>query len=145
MAQQKLELTPDEVAEASGGIRAEEMTATQIQALTRTMDQSKTKWKYLKQQGSNVAYRNAVKKENEMLFFNYPSLFDMHLNDKLDSTFFTMLRLKRKIESGEITLEQANAEIGQQLYGRYVPHAISSATPPAPTLKYEDFYKQGQE
>lgn len=143
MAQQKLELTPDEVAEASGGIRAEEMTATQIQALTRTMDHSKTKWKYLKSQGSNVAYRNAVKKENEMLFFNYPSLFDMHLNDKLDSTFFTMLRLKRKIESGEMTLEQANAEVGQQLYGRYVPHVISNAAPPGPSMKYEDFYKQG--
>lgn len=146
MAQQKLELSPAEVAEAEGGIRAEELTATQIQALTRKMDGSKKKWKFLKQQGRANEYREAVKKENEMLFFNYPSLFDMHLEDRLDGTFFEMLQLKRKIEKGEITLEQANKLVGQQLYGRYVPHVIAPDTPaPAPKMSYEDFYKQNQE
>lgn len=145
MAQPKLELSPAEIEEANGGIRAEELTATQIQALTRKMDSSKKKWRYLKQQGKLMDYRNAVKKENEMLFFNYPSLFDMHINDKLDSTFFEMLQLKRKIEKGEITLEQANAYVGQQLYGRYVPHVIGGEAPPAPKMSYEDFYKQNQE
>lgn len=142
MAQQKLELSPEEVAEANGRIRAEELTATQVQALTRTMDVSKKKWKYLKQRGSAAEYREMVKRENEMLFFNYPSLFDMHLNDKLDSTFFEMLQMKRKIERGEITLEQANATIGQQLYGRFVPHVIApTGETPAPKMSYEDFYK----
>lgn len=139
---QRLELSPAEVLEANGGIRAEELSATQIQALTRKMDSSKKKWKVLKQQGKLVEYRDAIKKENEMLFFNYPSLFDMHLNDGLDSTFFEMLQLKRKIEKGEMTLEQANAYVGQQLYGRFVPHVIAPNTPaPAPKMTYEDFYK----
>jgi uncharacterized short protein YbdD (DUF466 family) len=141
---QKLELSPGEIAEATGGIRAEEMSATQIQALTRKMDSSKTKWKRLKQQGKTAEYREAVKKENEMLFFNYPSLFEMHLEDRLDGTFFEMLQLKRKLERGEITLEQANAQVGQQLYGRYVPHVLTGETPPAPTMSYEDFYTKGE-
>ena len=146
MAQQKLELTPEEVAEANGHIRAEELTATQIQALTRKMDTSKRKWKQLKQQGKLAEYREAVKKENEMLFFNYPSLFEMHLTDKLDATFFEMLQLKRKIEKGEITLEEANKIVGQQLYGRFIPHAINPEQPaPAPKMSYEDFYKKSQE
>jgi hypothetical protein len=146
MAQQKLELSPAEVAEANGGIRAEELSATQIQALTRKMDSSKKKWAALKRAGKEMEYRAAVKKENEMLFFNYPSLFDMHITDKLDSTFFEMLQLKRKIERGEITLEQANAHVGQQLYSRYVPHVIAPNTPaPTPKMSYEDFYKQNQE
>ena len=142
MAQQKLELTPAEVEEANGSIRAEEMTATQIQALTRRMDTSKRKWKPLKDAGKLQEYRELVKKENEMLFFNYPSLFEMHITDRLDGTFFEMLQLKRKIEKGEITMEQANAHIGQQLYGRFVPQVIEGATPPTPKMSYEDFYKQ---
>lgn len=142
MSQQKLELTPEEVAEANGRIRAEELTATQVQALTRKMDVSKRKWKQLKQQGKIAEYREAVKRENELLFFNYPSLFEMHINDKLDATFFEMLQLKRKIEKGEITLEEANKYIGQQLFGRFVPHAINpEQAPPAPKMSYEDFYK----
>jgi uncharacterized short protein YbdD (DUF466 family) len=81
-----------------------------------------------------------------MLYFNYPSLFDMHMNDKLDSTFFEMLQLKRKIERGEMTAEEASRIVGQQLFNRYVPHAIdSNASPPAPRMSYEDFYRQSQE
>jgi uncharacterized short protein YbdD (DUF466 family) len=110
------------------------------------MDASKKKWKYLKQQGKKAEYEQAVKKENEMLYFNYPSLFDMHINDRLDSTFFEMLQLKRKIERGEISAEEASRIVGQQLFNRYVPHAIdSNAAPPAPRMSYEDFYKQSQE
>jgi plasmid maintenance system antidote protein VapI len=134
---QKLELSPAEIAEANGGIRAEELTATQVQALTRAMDSSKEKWKHLKLKGKLAEYREAVKKENEMLFFNYPSLFEMHIIDRLDSTFFEMLQLKRKIEKGEITMEEANAQVGQRLYNRFVPQSLSAP----PTMKYEDFYK----
>jgi uncharacterized short protein YbdD (DUF466 family) len=57
-----------------------------------------------------------------------------------------MLQLKRKIERGEISAEEASRIVGQQLFNRYVPHAIdSNAAPPAPRMSYEDFYKQSQE
>ncbi len=144
--QQPRELTPEEIAEGNRGINDRQLTATEVQALVRKMDASKKKWKYLKQQGKKAEYEQAVKKENEMLYFNYPSLFDMHINDKLDSTFFEMLQLKRKIERGEISAEEASRIVGQQLFNRYVPHAIdSNAAPPAPRMSYEDFYKQSQE
>lgn len=144
--QPKLELSEAEIAEVQSRIRPEELSATQIQALTRKMDTSKTKWKKLKQQGKKEEYRNKVKAENEILFYNYPSLFDMHLEDRLDSTFFEMLQLKRKIERGEITSEQATAYVGQQLFNRYVPHALDSNAPaPAPRMSYEEFYKQNRD
>jgi hypothetical protein len=143
---QARELTPEEIAEGNRGISDRQLTATEVQALVRKMDASKKKWKYLKQQGKKTEYEQAVKKENEMLYFNYPSLFDMHINDKLDSTFFEMLQLKRKIERGEMTPDQASRIVGQQLFNRYVPHAIdSNAAPPAPRMSYEDFYRQSQE
>jgi uncharacterized short protein YbdD (DUF466 family) len=63
------------------------------------------------------------------------------MEDKLDSTFFEMLALKRKIERGEVTTEEASAYVGQQLYNRFVPHVISNSAPPAPRMSYEDFYK----
>jgi hypothetical protein len=144
MAQQRLELSEAEIAEVQTRIRPEELTATQIQALVRKMDVSKLRWKKLKQQGKKDEYRNKVKVENEMLFYNYPSLFDMHLDDRLDQTFFEMLNLKRKIEKGEVSAEEATKFVGQQLYSRYVPQALDSNAPaPAPRMSYEDFYKQG--
>jgi hypothetical protein len=136
---QRLELSEAEIAEVQTRIRPEELSATQIQALVRKMDASKIKWKRLKQQGKKEDYRNKVKVENEVLFYNYPSLFDMHLEDRLDSTFFEMLQLKRKIEKGEITPEQATAHVGQQLFSRYVPQANAPA--PEPKMSYEEFYK----
>jgi hypothetical protein len=143
---QARELTPQEVEEGNRNISERQLTATEVQALVRKMDASKKKWKYLKQQGKTAEYEGWLKKENEMLYFNYPSLFDMHKEDRLDSTFFEMLNLKRKIEKGEISAEEASRYVGQQLFNRYVPHAIdSSAAPPAPRMSYEDFYKQTQE
>jgi hypothetical protein len=124
MADQARELTPEEVAEGRRGISDRQLTATEVQALVRKMDQSK----------------------NEMLYFNYPSLFDMHMNDKLDGTFFEMLALKRKIERGEMTAEEASRVVGQQLFNRYVPHRLDSNTPaPEPKMSYADYYKQTQE
>jgi uncharacterized short protein YbdD (DUF466 family) len=66
------------------------------------------------------------------------------LEERLDQTFFEMLNLKRKIEKGEITTEQASSIVGQQLFNRYVPHAISNTAPPAPRMSYEDYYRQSQ-
>ena len=56
-----------------------------------------------------------------------------------------MLQLKRKIEAGEITADQASVVVGQKLYERFVPHVVNGTAPPAPRMKYEDFYKQTQE
>jgi hypothetical protein len=143
---QARELTPQEVEEGTRNINERQLTATEVQALARKMDASKTKWKRLKQQGKQAEYEEAVKKENEMLYFNYPSLFDLHLKDRLDETFFEMLSLKRKIERGEMTAEEASRVVGQRLFTRFVPHAIDSTAPaPAPRMSYEDFYKQTQE
>ena len=140
---QARELTPQEVEEGRQGITDQQMSATQIQALVRKMDASKKKWNQLKRQGKKAEYEEKLKQENGILYFNYPSLFQMHAEDRLDSTFFEMLQLKRKIERGEITAEQASVIVGQQLFNRFVPHAVdSNAAPPAPRMSYGDYYKQ---
>lgn len=138
------ELTPEEVAEGQRGINETILTATQVQALVRNMDKSKNKWRQLKRAGKVKEYEEKVKNENEQLYFNYPSLFQMHVEDKLDSTFFEMLNLKRKIERGEMTTDQASAIVGQQLFNRFVPHVVSNAPAPAPRMSYEDYYKSTQ-
>ena len=135
------ELTPEEVAEGERGITTQQLSATQVQALTRRMDAGKKKWRYLKQRGAIKDYEEALKKENQELYFNYPSLFQMHSEDRLDATFFEMLQLKRKIEKGEITAEEASVVVGQKLYNKYIPHAIGEAPAPAPTMSYEDYYR----
>ncbi len=140
---QARELTPQEVEEGRRGITDEQLSATQIQALVRKMDGSKKKWNQLKRQGKKAEYEERLKEENTILYFNYPSLFQMHMEDRLDSTFFEMLQLKRKIEKGEITAEQASVIVGQQLFNRFVPHAIDSNAPaPGPRMSYEDYYRQ---
>jgi hypothetical protein len=145
MSQQARELTPQEVEEGRRGITDTVLSATQVQALVRQMDVSKRKWKSLSRAGKKAEYEEKLKAENSVLYFNYPSLFQLHMEDRLDSTFFEMLTLKRKIERGEITAEEASRIVGQQLFNRYVPHAIdSNAPPPAPRMSYEDYYKQTQ-
>ena len=145
MSQQARELTPQEVEEGRRGITDTVLSATQVQALVRQMDVSKRKWKSLSRAGKKTEYEAKLKAENSVLYFNYPSLFQLHMEDRLDSTFFEMLTLKRKIERGEITAEEASRIVGQQLFTRYVPHAIdSNAAPPAPRMSYEDYYKQTQ-
>ena len=140
------ELSPQEVEEGRRGINTENHTATQIQALVKVMDASKKKWKFLKRQGKTAEYEDWLKKENETLYFNYPSLFQMHAEDRLDQTFFEMLTLKRRIERGEMTAEQASTVVGQQLFNRFVPHAVGQAPAPAPRMSYEDYCRQmGQE
>lgn len=143
MSQAARELTPQEVEEGKRGINDRILSATQIQALVRLMDASKTKWKRLRQAGKKAEYEEKLKNENSVLYFNYPSLFQLHAEDRLDATFFEMLQLKRKIERGEMTAEQASTLVGQQLFNRFVPPVLdSNAPPPAPKMSYEDFYKQ---
>ena len=132
------ELTPEEVEAGERGIIDDDLTATQIQALLRTMDKSKERWASLK--SNKQAYEAKLQQDNRVLYFNYPSLFQMHAEDRVDSTLFEMLALKRKIERGEITPEQASAVIGQKLYQKFLP--AEGAPPPAPTMSYEDYYRQ---
>jgi uncharacterized short protein YbdD (DUF466 family) len=141
MPQTLRELTPAEVAAGLRGINDQDLSATQIQALVRNMDTSKQTWRSLK--GDKLAYEEKLQKENEVLYFNYPSLFQMHAEDRLDTTFFEMLALKRKIEKGEITPEAATQVIGQKLSQRYIPE-VAAQNPQAPTMSYEEFYKQNQ-
>ena len=133
------ELTPAETAAGQRNINDVDLSATQVQALVRNMDASKQKWASLK--SDKQAYETKLQADNEALYFNYPSLFQMHAEDRLDNTFFEMLALKRKIEKGEITPEQATTVIGQKLHQRYLPQE-AQATPAASTMSYEDFYKQ---
>jgi hypothetical protein len=137
------QLTQEEIAEGQRGIRTDEFTATQVQALVRRMDVSKRKWRHLKQR-SQPAYEEALQKENEELYFNFPSLFHMHAEDRLDSTFFEMIQLKRKMEKGEMTAEQASAIVGQKLFNRFVPHVLSNSPAPAAPMSYEDYYRETQ-
>ena len=139
------ELTPQEVAEGQRGINEQDLTATQVQALVRKMDSSKQKWRALKRSNRMAEYEEKLKEENQVIYFNYPSLFQMHLEDRVDSTFFEMLTLKRRIEKGEITAEQASAIVGQTLFNRFVPQAIGQAPNTTPRMSYEDFYRKNQE
>jgi uncharacterized short protein YbdD (DUF466 family) len=130
------ELTPEEVAAGERHISTVDLSATEIQALVRNMDHSKKKWRHLRKE----EFMKKLEDDNSVLYFNYPSLWQMHAEDRLDSTFFEMLSLKRKIEKGELSSEAASAMVGQKLFNRYVPQ--SGAAPQAPTMSYEDYYKK---
>lgn len=133
------ELTPTEVAEGERNISDKELTATEIQALVRNMDHSKKKWRHLRRE----EFMEKMKVENEFLFFNFPSLWQMHAEDRLDSTFFEMLALKRKIEKGELTDEQASTLVGQRLFQRFAPTAVQPTTSAGPPpMSYSEYYKK---
>jgi len=114
--------------------------ATEVQSLVRNMDDSKKKHKALKT-SDLPEYIKKLTEENQTLHFNYPSIFALHLEDKLDATFFYMLNQKRRIERGEITEEQASVEVGKRLFTRWVEPTIRS-TPAPPEESYEAFYKR---
>ena len=135
--QQARELTPAEVAAGEAHITATELKATEIQALVRNMDHSKKKWRHLRREEFMVK----MEQENSVLYYNYPSLWQMHSEDRLDATFFEMLSMKRKVEKGEITAEQASVVVGKKLYEKFIPQVTENA-PPVPTMSYEDYYKQ---
>jgi hypothetical protein len=135
----KLELPPEQVAEAERHINTQQLSATELQALVRNMDHSKKKWRHLRQE----EFMNKVRDENEQLYYNYPSLWQMHAEDRLDSTFFEMLALKRKIEKGELTDEQASTLVGQRLFQRFAPTAVQPTTSTGPPpMSYAEYYKK---
>ena len=116
------------------------MNSIQIQALVRNMDESMRRHKKLKE--SNLSeWRRKLEEENKQLFDEFPGVFDMHMDGKLDETFFYMLKMKHKIEKGELTEDQASLAVGQKLFNRYVDPVVKNQPPP-PTLSYEQYYKQ---
>ncbi len=115
------------------------LTSLQIQSLVRRMDESMRRHKGLKRTNMNV-YREKVVDENKELYDLLPTIFEMHFEGKLDEKFFTMLKMRRRIENGEITEDEASKIIGQLLFDQYVAPKISNAEAPK-QLSYEEYYK----
>ena len=80
--------------------------------------------------------------ENDILYNRFPKIFEMHIEGKLDDTFFEMLKLKRKIETGEMTEYDASVMIGQKLFDRYVGPVVNNTAPPAPVKSYAEYYNE---
>jgi len=119
------------------------LSSIQIQALVRDMDASLRRHKGLKRT-NQIKFREEVVEENKHLYDVFPTIFEMHMEGKLDETFFEMLKLRRKIETGELTEDEASKIVGQKLFDRYVAPVVGE-TPAAPVTKpltYEEFYKQ---
>jgi len=119
------------------------LSAIQIQALVRDMDESFRKYKSLKETNPAL-WAEKMKKDNMKLYDEFPTIYNMHMNGKLDQTFFEMLQLKRKIEKGELTEDQASVIVGQKLFNKYVDPIIKNQPPP-PTLSYEEYYKDAKQ
>jgi hypothetical protein len=131
----------------SDGLGAFEITiptlnAIQIQALVRDMDASMRRHKKLKRTNPQE-YRKKIEEENNTLYTYYIAVFEMHMEGRLDETFFEMLKLKQKIEKGEITEDEASKLVGQRLFNRYVEPVVKpEQSQTAAPLSYEDYYKQ---
>jgi hypothetical protein len=80
-----------------------------------------------------------MRADNRVLLDEFPTVFNMHMNGKLDQTFFDMLHLKRRMEKGELTEDQASVIVGQQLFNRYVDPILKNQ-PVVPALSYEEYY-----
>lgn len=118
-----------------------DLTSMQIQALVRNMDASMRKHRLTKRVDKEK-FRAKVAAENEILYNTFPTIFEMHIEGKLDGTFFEMLKLKHKIEKGEMTEDEASKIIGQQLFDRYVGPVVNNTPPPEKPMSYVEFYKQ---
>lgn len=114
-------------------------TATEVQAMVRNMDDSKTKHRLLKTRNPE-AYERKVAEENTLLHQYFYSIFKKHLKDELDATFFYMLDMKRRIERGESTEDEAATAVGQKLFSRWVAPVISNVSA-EPVQSYTDYYK----
>jgi hypothetical protein len=118
------------------------LNAIQVQALVREMDASMRRHKALKR-SDPAEYRKKIMEENQTLYTFYVAVFEMHLEGKLDETFFEMLKLKRRIELGEITEDEASKIVGQKLFNRFVGPVVKPEEPQGPPpLSYEEYYKQ---
>ena len=118
-----------------------EFTSIQIQSMLRQMDVSMRKHRKLKTE-NNAKYIEKIQEENKVLEEGLSVVFYMHLDGKLDATFFEMLKLKRKIELGELTEDQASKIVGQKLFDRFVGPIVNNTPPPEKPLSYSKFYEQ---
>jgi len=116
------------------------LSSMKIQALVRDMDTSIRKHKKLKI-SNFTEYRKKLSEENEVLYNRFPTIFEMHIQGKLDQTFFEMLKLRRQIEKKEITEDEASKLIGQKLFDRFVGPVVNNTPPPEKPLSYSEFYK----
>jgi hypothetical protein len=116
------------------------LTSIQIQALVRGMDESMRRHKGLKRTNQHE-YRKKIVAENQRLYDEFPSVFEMHFEGKLDEKFFNMLKLRRQVEKGEITEDDASKVVGQMLFDQYVAPVVNN-TPVPSQMTYEDYYKQ---
>ena len=117
-----------------------DLTSVQIQALVREMDASMRKYRLTKRVNPEK-YHELVAYENQTLYESFPTVFEMHIEGKLDATFFEMLKLKHKMEKRELTEDEASRIIGQKLFDRFVAPVIENKPVEKP-LSYTDFYKQ---
>lgn len=115
-------------------------SAIQIQAMVRNMDESFRKYRNLKDSNPTL-WTEKMRADNKVLLDEFPTVFNMHMNGKLDQTFFDMLHLKRRMEKGELTEDQASVIVGQQLFNRYVDPIIKNQ-PVVPALSYEEYYNE---
>ena len=118
-----------------------ELSSMQIQALVREMDTSIRRHRKLKESDPPKFYEK-VMNENKILYEEFPSVFEMHLEGKLDQTFFEMLKLRHKMDKGEMTEDEASKIIGQKLFDRYVAPVVENKPVPEKPLSYSEFYKQ---
>lgn len=118
-----------------------DLTSIQIQALVRDMDASMRKHRLTKRVDKEK-FRAKVAAENEILYNTFPTIFEMHIEGKLDSTFFEMLKLKHKIEKGEMTEDEASRIVGQKLFDRFVAPVVNNTPVPEKPMSYEEYYKQ---
>jgi hypothetical protein len=116
------------------------LTSIQIQALVRGMDESMRRHKGLKRTNQHE-YRKKVSEENQRLFDEFPTIFEMHFEGKLDEKFFNMLKLRRQVEKGEITEDEASKIVGQLLFDQYVAPVVNN-TPIPSQMTYEEYYRQ---
>ena len=117
------------------------MSSMQIQALVRDMDSSMRRYRALKT-SDPAKYFEKVAEDNKLLCEEFPSVFKMHIEGRLDATFFEMLKLKRRMEKGELTEDEASRIIGQKLFDTYVGPVVNSQPSPEKPMSYSDFYKQ---
>jgi hypothetical protein len=116
------------------------LTSIQIQALVRGMDESMRRHKGLKRTNQHE-YRKKLVAENQRLYDEFPSIFEMHFEGKLDEKFFNMLKLRRQVEKGEITEDEASKIVGQLLFDQYVAPVVNN-TPVPSQMTYEEYYRQ---
>jgi len=117
------------------------LSSIQIQALVRDMDASIRRHRKLKNTDP-AKFFETVADENKTLYDVFPTIFEKHIDGKLDATFFEMLKLRHKIDIGEMTEDDASRLIGQKLFDRFVAPVIGNAPAPEKPLTYSEYYKQ---